>query len=64
MRHPDIFSVAYAMSGGFMAFTGEINSKNPEIKKFVLAKTLDKLLATQSRDAIGILTVAQAFSAK
>lgn len=62
MKHPDIFSVAYAMSGGFVAFTGEINSKNPEIKQFILAKTPDELLATQSRDAIGMLTVAQAFS--
>lgn len=62
MKHPDIFSVAYALSGGFVAFTGELNGKNPEIRKFVLAKTPDELLATQSRDAIGMLTVAQAFS--
>ena len=62
MKHPDIFSVVYAMSGGFVAFNGEINGKNPDIKKFVLAKTTDELLATQSRDAIGMLTVSQAFS--
>jgi S-formylglutathione hydrolase FrmB len=62
MKHPDVFSVAYAMSGGFVSFTGEIVSNNLEIKKFVLAKTTDELLATQSRDAIGMLTVSQAFS--
>lgn len=62
MKHPDIFSVAYSMSGGFISFTGEINSKNPGIKMFVLAKNTDELLATQNRDAIGMLTVSQAFS--
>lgn len=50
------------MSGGFISFTGEIRSSNPDVKKFVLARTYDELLATQSRDAIGLLTVSQAFS--
>lgn len=62
MKHPDVFSVAYALSGGFVSFTGEIVSNNLEIKKFVSAKTTNELLATQSRDAIGMLTVSQAFS--
>ncbi len=62
MKHPDIFSIAYSMSGGFVSFTGEINSKNLGIKKFVLAKNTNELLATKNRDAIGMLTVSQAFS--
>ena len=62
MKHPDIFSVAYALSGGFVAFTGEITPKNPDVRKFVLAKNYDDLLATKNSKTIGMLTVAQAFS--
>ncbi len=62
MKHPDIFSVAYAMSGGFIGFAGEITSDNPDVRKFVLAKSYDELLATKRNKAMGMLTVAQAFS--
>lgn len=62
MKHPDIFSVAYSLSGGFVSFTGEINAQNPGIKKFVSAKNTEELLATRNRDAIGMLTVSLAFS--
>jgi S-formylglutathione hydrolase FrmB len=62
MKHPDIFSVAYAMNGGFICFAGEITANNSDVRKFVLAKNYDELLATKSNKAIGMLTVAQAFS--
>jgi S-formylglutathione hydrolase FrmB len=62
MKHPDIFSVAYAMNGGFVCFAGEITANNPDVRKFVLAKNYDELLATKSNKAMGMLTVAQAFS--
>ncbi len=62
MKHPDIFSVAYAMNGGFLSFTGEPNAKDPDVKKFIQVKTIDELLATKSRNAIGMLMVSQAFS--
>lgn len=62
MKHPDIFSVAYGMNGGFLSFTGELNPKNPDVNKFIQAKTIDELLATKSQIAIGMLMVSQAFS--
>jgi S-formylglutathione hydrolase FrmB len=62
MKHPDIFSVAYAMNGGFICFAGEITPNGSDVRKFVLAKNYDELLATKSNKAIGLLTVAQAFS--
>ncbi len=62
MKHPDIFSVAYAMNGGFICFAGEITANNPDVRKFVLAKSFDELLATKRNIAMGMLSVAQAFS--
>lgn len=62
MKHPDVFSVAYGLNSGFLSFTGELNPKNPDVKKFIQAKTIDELLATKSRKAIGMLMVSQAFS--
>jgi S-formylglutathione hydrolase FrmB len=62
MKHPDVFSVVYAMNSGFIAFVGEITANNPDIRKFVLAKNYDELLATKSNKSIGMLSVAQAFS--
>ena len=62
MKHPDIFSVAYALSGGFVCFCGEIKPTNSEVRKFVLANSYDELLKTKSSKAMGMLTVAQAFS--
>jgi S-formylglutathione hydrolase FrmB len=62
MKHPDIFSVAYAMNGGFICFAGDITTENPDVRKFVLAKSFDELLATKRNIAIGMLSVAQAFS--
>ncbi|MBS1795248.1 MAG: alpha/beta fold hydrolase [Acidobacteria bacterium] len=62
MKHPDVFGIAYSMNGGFIAFDGELGPRNPEIRKFVAARTTAALLATKSREAIGMLAVAQAFS--
>lgn len=62
MRHPDVFSVVYSMNGAFICFAGENSIDSPDIRKFVLAKTYDELLATQRKNAMGMLTVAQAFS--
>jgi len=62
MKHPDIFSVVYSMNGGFICFAGENVPDSPDIKKFVLAKTYEDLLATQRNNAMGMLTIAQAFS--
>ena len=62
MKHPDVFSVVYAMNGGFVCFCGEITAKNPDVRKFVLANSFDELLKMKNSKAMGILTVAQAFS--
>lgn len=62
MKHPDIFSVTYAMNGGFLSFAGELNPDNPDVKKFIMAKTIEELLATQNKISIGMLAVSQAFS--
>jgi S-formylglutathione hydrolase FrmB len=62
MKHPDIFSVVYSMNGAFICFAGENSMDSPDIKKFVLSKTYEELLATQRKNAMGMLTVAQAFS--
>lgn len=62
MKHPDIFSVVYAMNGGFICFAGEITANNPDVRKFVLAYSYDDLLKTKSNKAMGMLTVSQAFS--
>lgn len=62
MKHPDVFGSAYAMNGGFLSFDAELNPKNPDVGKFVRARTPDELLATNNRNAIGMMMVAQAFS--
>lgn len=62
MKHSDVFSVAYGMNSGFLSFNAELDPKNPEVKKFIQAKTIDELLATKSQNAIGLLMVSQAFS--
>jgi enterochelin esterase-like enzyme len=62
MKHPDVFSVAYSMNGAFICFAGENSCDSPDVKKFVLAKSYDELLATQRKNAMGMLTIAQAFS--
>lgn len=62
MKHPDIFSIVYALNGGFVSFTGELRADNPEIRKFVLASSYDDLLKTKNSKTMGMLTVSQAFS--
>ena len=62
MKHPNIFSVVYAMNGAFISFTGEITAKNPDVISFIRAKNYEELLATKNGKTIGMLTVAQAFS--
>ncbi len=62
MKHPEVFSVAYGMNSGFLSFTGELNPKNPDVKKFTQADTIDELLAAKSQISIGMLMVSQAFS--
>jgi S-formylglutathione hydrolase FrmB len=62
MKHPDIFSVAYAMNGGFLSFIAELSPTDPDVRKFIRAKTIDELMAAKSRNAIGMLMVSQAFS--
>ncbi|MCD9189464.1 MAG: esterase family protein [Pyrinomonadaceae bacterium] len=62
MKHPDIFSVVYAMNSGFLSFTAELDSKNPDVKKFVTAKNIEEILATDNRNIAGMLMVSQAFS--
>ena len=62
MKHPDVFSVAYSMNGGFLSFTAELAPENPDVKKFVSARNTQELLATKSPNAIGMLAVSQAFS--
>ncbi len=62
MKHPDVFSIAYSMNGGFLSFTAELNPKNPDVRKFTLAKNTQELLATKSPNAISLLAVSQAFS--
>ncbi len=62
MKHPDIFSVTYGMNAALICFCGEVTPNNPAIVKSVKAKNIGELLATQSSIAVGLLTVAQAFS--
>jgi S-formylglutathione hydrolase FrmB len=62
MKNPEVFSVTYGMNSGFLSFTSELNPNNSDVKKFIQAKTIDELLATKSRNAIGMLMVSQAFS--
>lgn len=62
MKHPDVFSVAYGLNSGFLSFTDDLNPNNPDVKKFIEAKTIEELLATKNQISIGMLMVAQAFS--
>ena len=62
MKHPDMFSVVYALSGGFVCFCGEVTAGNTDVRKFVSANSYEDLLVAKSSKAMGLLTVAQAFS--
>lgn len=62
MKHPDVFSVAYGLNSGFLSFTDDLNPNNPDVRKFIEAKTIEELLATRNQISIGMLMVAQAFS--
>ncbi len=65
MKHPDIFSIAYGMNSALISPGGEINPGDSQVKEFVLAKTAQDykdLFAKKQYVAVGLLTVAQAFS--
>jgi S-formylglutathione hydrolase FrmB len=62
MKYPDVFSVAYGLNSGFLSFTDDLNPNNPDVRKFIEAKTIEELLATRNQISIGMLMVAQAFS--
>ncbi|MCW3464816.1 alpha/beta hydrolase [Chitinophaga nivalis] len=65
MKHPDVFGTTYGMNSAFIGPCGEFNTNNPQMKAFVLAKTVqdyDTLFARKQYVAVGTLTVAQAFS--
>lgn len=62
MKYPDVFSVVYALNGGFVCFAGELKADNSVIRKFVRANSYDHLLKTKNSKAMGMLTVSQAFS--
>lgn len=65
MKHPDVFSIAYGMNSAFIGPGGEISAGNSQMRKFVLAKTAEDykdLFAEKQYVAVGLLTVAQAFS--
>lgn len=62
MKHPDIFSVVYGLNSGFLSFTDDLNPKNPDLRKFIEAATVEELLATKNPKIIGMVMVSQAFS--
>jgi enterochelin esterase-like enzyme len=62
MKHPEVYSVTYAMNSAFICFCGELNPENPDVTKFVKAKTMEELLPSQNYVAIGLLNLARAFS--
>jgi enterochelin esterase-like enzyme len=61
MKHPEIFSVVYAMNPAILGWAKDFNLENPAFKLPLKAKSLDELM-NGGLYAIGTVTVAQAFS--
>jgi pimeloyl-ACP methyl ester carboxylesterase len=62
MKHPDVYSVTYAMNAAFFCFCGEITTQNPDVFKFIKAKSIGELLPSHNYVAMGLLNLARAFS--
>lgn len=61
MKHPDIFSVVYAMNPSILGWAKDFTIENPAFKLSLTAKSFDELM-NGGIYAIGTVTVAQAFS--
>ena len=61
MKHPDVFSVVYAMNPALLGWAADISAENPVFALLVSAKTTDDLFKG-GMYAVGGICVAQAFS--
>jgi enterochelin esterase-like enzyme len=65
MKHPDIFSIVYAMNPAIIDFTKDLSPANPtfqQVLQVVLNAKVQTDLFKGGRLGVGMLTVAQAFS--
>ncbi len=61
MKHPDIYSVVYAMNPALLGWARDLSSENSAFQEVLKAKSFDEL-TKGSIYTVGIVTVAQAFS--
>ncbi|MET0754363.1 MAG: alpha/beta hydrolase-fold protein [Pyrinomonadaceae bacterium] len=62
MKHPDVFSVVYAMNPAVIDWGGDLTIDNPAFTRILTAKTYEDLLKTGDVYTIATVTVGQAFS--
>lgn len=60
MKHPDVYSVVYAMNPALIGWGGDLTALNPAFLEATRAKSYDEIQPPTY--AAGIVTVAQAFS--
>jgi len=61
MKHPDVFSVVYAMNPALLGWAADLSLENPAFATLVSAKTIEDLF-NGGMYAVGGMCVAQAFS--
>lgn len=62
MKHPEVFSVAYAMNPAIMDWGGDLTINSPSFEFLLKVKSADEIFKSGQIYYIGTITVAQAFS--
>ncbi len=62
MKHPDIFSAAYAMNPAIIDWGGDMTIDTPAFEFVLNAKSFEEVGKTRNIYNIGVITIAQAFS--
>ncbi|MEZ5425848.1 MAG: alpha/beta hydrolase-fold protein [Pyrinomonadaceae bacterium] len=62
MKHPEVFSAAYAMNPAIIDWGGDLTIESPALEFVLGAKSYDDLLKTGDLYKMGVITLAQAFS--
>jgi len=62
MRHPDVFSVVYAMNPAIIDWGADLTIASPAFSAILKARSFDELLATKDLYTMATVTLGQAFS--
>ena len=62
MKHPEVFSVVYAMNPAVIGWGGDLTINSPNFANILKIKSVDELMKTNDLYTMATVTLAQAFS--